>query len=52
MEEIVLADSNWPPMKSILTKPRTKKITSTEWHNLVVRNKAAEICEKTFIERG
>jgi single-strand DNA-binding protein len=22
-----------------------RKITSTEWHNLVVRNKAAEICE-------
>jgi single-strand DNA-binding protein len=29
-----------------ITKPRTRKITSTEWHNLVVRNKAAEICEK------
>jgi hypothetical protein len=24
------------------------KITSTEWHNLVVRNKAAELCEKYF----
>jgi hypothetical protein len=32
-------------MKFISTKRRTKKITSTEWHNLVVRNKAAEICE-------
>jgi single-strand DNA-binding protein len=27
-------------------KTTNEKITSTEWHNLVVRNKAAEICEK------
>jgi single-strand DNA-binding protein len=25
-----------------------RKITSTEWHNLVVRNKAAEICENIW----
>jgi single-strand DNA-binding protein len=31
-------------MKFISTKRRTKN-HSTEWHNLVVRNKAAEICE-------
>ena len=28
-----------------------EKITSTEWHNLVVRNKAAEICEK-YLSKG
>jgi single-strand DNA-binding protein len=29
-----------------INKTTNEKITSTEWHNLVVRNKAAEICEK------
>lgn len=29
-----------------LNKTTGEKITSTEWHNLVVRNKAAELCEK------
>ena len=29
-----------------INKQTNEKITSTEWHNLVVRNKAAEICEK------
>ena len=29
-----------------INKSTNEKITSTEWHNLVVRNKAAEICEK------
>ena len=29
-----------------LNKTTNEKITSTEWLNLVVRNKAAEICEK------
>jgi single-stranded DNA-binding protein len=28
-----------------INKTTNEKITSTEWHNLVVRNKAAEICE-------
>ena len=28
-----------------------EKITSTEWHNIVVRNKAAEICEK-YLAKG
>ncbi len=32
-------------------KPTNEKITSTEWHNLVVRNKAAEICEK-YLSKG
>jgi single-strand DNA-binding protein len=29
-----------------INKTTSEKITSTEWHNLVVRNKAAELCEK------
>lgn len=29
-----------------INKTTNEKITSTEWHNLVVRNKAAELCEK------
>ncbi|MGA9638837.1 single-stranded DNA-binding protein [Flavobacterium sp.] len=29
-----------------INKTTNEKISSTEWHNLVVRNKAAEICEK------
>ena len=32
-------------------KTTNEKITSTEWHNLVVRNKAAEICEK-YLTKG
>ena len=29
-----------------INKQTGEKITSTEWHNIVVRNKAAELCEK------
>ena len=28
-----------------------EKVTNTEWHNIVVRNKAAEICEK-YLHKG
>lgn len=28
-----------------------EKISNTEWHNIVVRNKAAEICEK-YLKKG
>lgn len=28
-----------------------ERVTSTEWHNIVVRNKAAEICEK-YLKKG
>ena len=34
-----------------INKTTGEKITSTEWHNLVVRNKAAEICEK-YLNKG
>ena len=28
-----------------------QRVTNTEWHNIVVRNKAAEICEK-YLKKG
>jgi single-strand DNA-binding protein len=34
-----------------INKTTGEKITSTEWHNLVVRNKAAETCEK-YLSKG
>lgn len=34
-----------------VNKTTGEKITSTEWHNLVVRNKAAEVCEK-YLSKG
>tara|TARA_B100000767_G_C19771967_1_gene540533 strand:- start:3039 stop:3437 length:399 start_codon:yes stop_codon:yes gene_type:complete len=34
------------------TKKETgEKVTSTDWHNIVVRNKAAEVCEK-YLSKG
>ncbi len=36
----------------IYTRKQTgEKVTNTEWHNVVVRNKAAEICEK-YLKKG
>ncbi|MFD2822786.1 single-stranded DNA-binding protein [Lacinutrix iliipiscaria] len=32
-------------------KQTNERITNTEWHNIVVRNKAAEICEK-YLSKG
>ncbi|MGB1449067.1 MAG: single-stranded DNA-binding protein [Flavobacteriaceae bacterium] len=32
-------------------KDSGEKITNTDWHNIVVRNKAAEICEK-YLTKG
>lgn len=32
-------------------KTTGEKVTNTEWHNIVVRNKAAEICEK-YLKKG
>jgi single-strand DNA-binding protein len=34
-----------------INKTTNEKITSTEWHNLVLRNKAAELCEK-YLSKG
>ena len=33
------------------SKQTGEKVTNTEWHNVVVRNKAAEICEK-YLKKG
>lgn len=33
------------------SKQTNERVTSTEWHNIVVRNKAAEICEK-YLSKG
>lgn len=32
-------------------KSTNEKVTNTEWHNIVLRNKAAEICEK-YLSKG
>lgn len=34
-----------------INKSTNEKIVSTEWHNIVVRNKAAELCEK-YLSKG
>lgn len=33
------------------SKQTGQKVTNTDWHNIVVRNKAAEICEK-YLSKG
>ena len=37
--------------ESYINKTTGEKVTSTEWHNLVVKNKAAEVCEK-YLKKG
>lgn len=37
--------------ESYINKATNERITNTEWHNIVVRNKAAEICEK-YLKKG
>ena len=37
--------------ETYLNKSTGERVTSTEWHNIVVRNKAAEICEK-YLNKG
>tara|TARA_Y100000992_G_C21208129_1_gene464024 strand:- start:660 stop:1085 length:426 start_codon:yes stop_codon:yes gene_type:complete len=37
--------------ETYINKSNGEKVSSTEWHNLVVRNKAAEICEK-YLSKG
>ena len=37
--------------ESYTNKQTNEKVNNTEWHNLVVRNKAAEICEK-YLSKG
>ncbi len=37
--------------ESYTNKTTGEKVTNTEWHNIVIRNKAAEICEK-YLTKG
>ncbi len=37
--------------ETYVSKQSGERITNTEWHNIVVRNKAAEICEK-YLKKG
>jgi single-strand DNA-binding protein len=36
---------------SYVNKQTGERVTNTDWHNIVVRNKAAEICEK-YLSKG
>lgn len=36
---------------SYTNKSTGEKVTTTEWHNIIVRNKLAEICEK-YLSKG
>lgn len=37
--------------ESYTNKQTGEKVTNTDWHNIVLRNKAAEICEK-YLSKG
>ncbi|WP_166960653.1 single-stranded DNA-binding protein [Yeosuana marina] len=37
--------------ETYVSKQTNEHVTNTEWHNIVVRNKAAEICEK-YLSKG
>ena len=37
--------------ESYTNRQTNEKVTTTEWHNVVVRNKLAEICEK-YLSKG
>ena len=37
--------------ESYTNKTTGEKVTNTDWHNIVLRNKAAEICEK-YLSKG
>jgi single-strand DNA-binding protein len=37
--------------ESYTNKSSGEKVSQTEWHNIIVRNKAAEVCEK-YIGKG
>ena len=37
--------------ETYVSKQTNERITNTEWHNIVVKNKAAEICEK-YLSKG
>ena len=37
--------------ESYISKQTGEQVTNTEWHNIVLRNKAAETCEK-YLNKG
>lgn len=37
--------------ESYTNRQTGERVTNTEWHNVVVRNKAAEVCEK-YVKKG
>src|SRR5699024_9405887 len=37
--------------ESYVNRTTGEQVTNTEWHNIVVRNKAAEVCEK-YLKKG
>src|SRR5690554_2198020 len=37
--------------ETYINKSTNERVTNTEWHNIVMRNKAAEICEK-YLKKG
>mgnify|MGYP001500746066 CR=1 FL=1 len=37
--------------ESYMNKQTNERVSNTEWHNIVLRNKAAEICEK-YLSKG
>ena len=37
--------------ETYVNKQTNERVSNTEWHNIVVRNKAAEICEK-YLSKG
>ena len=37
--------------ETYVSKQTNERITNTEWHNILVRNKGAEICEK-YLSKG
>ena len=37
--------------ETYVNKQTNERITNTEWHNIVVRNKGAEVCEK-YLSKG
>ena len=37
--------------ESYINKTSGERVTNTDWHNIVVRNKAAEVCEK-YLSKG
>lgn len=37
--------------ETYINKATNERVTNTDWHNIVVRNKAAELCEK-YLTKG